>query len=180
MKNALLQLVALASLVAGCSTDSPPEAGPIASAPFDASAVQADVQALSDAVWAGDVDVVLQFADPRMLASMGGLERARPLLEQALKQPRSLGLSVEAFVFPAPPSFASSAAHDYVIVPTLTTIGSGGQLADSLGYQLGSRPRGSTAWTYTDGSQINTESLGVLFPDFPPELTLPETYRKKR
>lgn len=208
MKGSRLIIASFATVVIfGCGQKSPdarspsepagPHAGLIAAPPVtnlallsnpsapqgpesaDIEAVQADVRRNFNAVYAGDVDTVLELTHPKIIELMGGASQARAVLEKMLREFKSSGMKLEVLTFPEKPSFAKSDAHDFAIVPTKSTIVVKGQRLESLNYQFGVRERGAAKWTYIEGSRITAANVGTFFPDFPSNYQFPRVYRKK-
>ncbi len=73
------------------------------SAPFLGSSVQSDIRDNQDALYAGDVDTVLEYSTPQLLAKMGGAEPARQTLQAFVDQMSSSGIEVESLEFPEDP-----------------------------------------------------------------------------
>ena len=108
---------------------------------------------------------------------MGGRDNAKVQLAAPLEQIRSAGMTLESLSFPKDPTFFETPANQYVIVHTLSIASiSDGQRVESVGYQLGVRPVGTTEWTYVDGKGLaKANATTVIFPDFPRSQSLPPT-----
>lgn len=140
--------------------------------------VQSQVREISSAVYAGDADGVLKHSHPKIIAMLGGQDAAKPLLEQMLKKLLANGMKMEEMTFPAAPSFLTGTENEFVIVPTRSIIVANEKRGESLNFQFGARPIGSTRWSYIEGSRINSDNVRKLFPDFPRDFAFPAISRK--
>jgi hypothetical protein len=140
--------------------------------------VQADVQALTEAVYAGEVDRIIDYTHPTVLELLGGSATARQSVERVAVGMRKLGMKLESMSFPAAPTCVSGGGRRFAIVPTLNLVTAGPQRFESLNFQLGVLEPGATAWKYVEGSRVNNQNVRVLFPGFPEGVEFPPTYRK--
>ena len=142
--------------------------------------VQADVRSIYNALYSGDVDTVLRFTYPKLLENMGGAAKAKETLATVLSKIQATGISIDSMTFPQDPTFIETNANHYAIIPTLLVAKtSDGQRVESLNFQMGVRPVGTTEWTYVDGTQITQANVRTLFPDFPTGQVLPTTSRRR-
>lgn len=144
----------------------------------DADQVRSDVRALSNAVFAADIDTVLRYTHPSILEAMGGEDAARAALGPALESFRSGGMTLESLEFPEEPTFVAGKDNDYALVPTRSIFSSDGRKILSTNFQFGIRPKGGDAWTYVEGSRVSPELLTALFPDFPKDTAMPPVARE--
>lgn len=142
--------------------------------------VQADVRSNLNAFQSGDLDTLLRFTHPKVLEMMGGIDKAKVQLTAVIAQMQSAGISIESLNFPQDPIFIETKANLYVIVHTqgVGKAGNGVRL-ESVGFQLGIRPVGTTEWTYVDGSGVTNTNVRTFFPDFPTGQVLPTTSRRR-
>ena len=143
--------------------------------------VQADIRSILNAGYSGDLDTILRFTNPKLVEMMGGKDQAKVQLAAPLEQIRSAGMTLESLDFPQDPTFFETRANQYVIVHTLMVANLGnGQRAESVGYQLGVRPLGTTEWTYVDGKGLTkANAVTTILPDFPRGQSLPPTSLKR-
>ena len=145
----------------------------------DARRVQEDVKSLVDALYGGDVETVLRFTHPKIIAMLGGKATSRKAVEDAVLTLRNAGMRLESLAFPKPPEFLAGGGRRFAVVPTLSIISARGQRIESLNFQLGILEPGSTDWTYVEGSRIADQNVQTLFPGFPTGYEFPPFYRKK-
>jgi hypothetical protein len=179
MQSPALLTLTVFLVVCSCSAASPPPPEPERPAVDEAARVQEDVRAVLNAVYGGDLETMLRYTHPAILTGMGGEAQARAALEQSLRAVAEGGMKLISLTFPEAPRFMQGTERRFAIVPTLSVVEAGGQRVESLNYQLGVLERGSEAWTYVEGSRINKDNVGVLFPDFPADYAFPTTYRKR-
>ena len=145
----------------------------------ESARVQADVKAILQAYYAGDVDTVLRYTHPTIVQMQGGEQPTRGAIQHAITTVTSVGMKLESLTFPKPPEFIEAPGRRFVVVPTLSVIAANGQQVESLNFQLGVLEQGSAQWSYVEGSRINDQNVQVLFPGFPTGYTFPPFYRKK-
>ncbi len=145
----------------------------------DSETVQSDVRQMSAALYRGDVDSLLRFTHPEIVKALGGEPAARDALNQAVRQFQAIGMTLDSLVFPESPKFVSGNGRLFAIVPMESIISANNQKVQSLNFQFGVREADSVGWKYVEGSRLNKEILGALFPDFPPDYAFPPVARKK-
>jgi hypothetical protein len=150
-----------------------------AEAEKDAELVQSDLRTLLAAMYGGDVDTVLRYTHPAVIAVTGGEEQARKSIQEAGAKIRELGMQHESVTFPRPPDFLEGGGRRFAVVPTLSIVSANGQRIESLNYQLGVLEPDAKGWTYIEGSRIDKENVQSLFPGFPADYEFPPSYRKK-
>src|SRR5262245_43243357 len=145
----------------------------------DTARVQQDVKALNDALYGGDVDTVIRYTHPSVIAMLGGMQSAREMVQAAVQFIKSTGLRVESLTFPRPPDFLEAGGRRFAVIPTLSILSANRERLESLNFQLGVLEPNSTEWTYVEGSRLTKENVQVLFPGFPATYQFPPFYRKK-
>lgn len=141
--------------------------------------VQKDVEACMRALYAGDVDTVINFTHPAVLAKLGGRVASRAAMVTAVQQIQKSGMRIESLTFPRPPEFLQGGDRWFAVVPTLSIFASGSQRFESLNFQFGILEPGAEAWLYIDGSRVEATDVTKLFPGFPESYRFPEFYRRK-
>lgn len=141
--------------------------------------VQTDVEAMARALYAGDVDTVIGFTHPAVLAKLGGVAIAHAAVESAVKQMQQNGTRLESFQFPKPPEFLQVGERWFATVPTLSVIVVGNQRVESLNFQFGVLEPGADGWSYIEGSRVQATDVPLLFPGFPTGHRFPPFYRRK-
>jgi hypothetical protein len=141
--------------------------------------VQQDVRALNDALYNADVETVIRYTHPSVIAMLGGIQSARKMVQDAVLFIKSTGLRVESLTFPRPPDFLEAGGRRFAVIPTLSILSANGQRLESLNFQLGVLEPNSTDWTYVEGSRLTKENVQSLFPGFPAAYRFPPFYRKK-
>jgi len=142
--------------------------------------VQEDTRNMLKAVYQADIDTILGYTHPKIIALMGGLPKTKAVLGAAFEKLKSVNMKLESFEFPGPPIFLEGEVNRFVIVPTKSLISMNGKRVESLNYQFGIQKKGGATWKYVEGSRINKDSVSVFFPDFPKDFVFPEVYRKIR
>ena len=170
----LALLAALASAAAcGRARELPPRAEMIAT-------VQADVEAMVEALYAGDFESVVAKTHPDVVRASGGAGPTLELLEGAMAPILARNPRVVTFGFPEDPEFVETRHSVYALVPTLSVIEMDGQRVESLNYQFGELDEFTGEWGYVEGSRVTPDNVRQLFRDFPADVELPETDRRLR
>jgi len=142
--------------------------------------MQQDVRRLLGALYAGDIDTLLKYSYPAVVAAMGGHDAAKTTLAGAVGQLQTLGMKVESLVFPEAPTFIQgNNGRRYAIVPTKSVVSAKGQQVQSYNFQLGVKEANDSQWTYLEGSRMTPQVLSSMFPDFPSGYQLPKISREK-
>ena len=144
----------------------------------DAIRVQTDVKTFTDALYNGDVDTVIRYSHPSIVAMLGGQDATRAAIEGVLLKLRGAGMRVESLTFPGPPEFLEGGGRRFAVVPTLSIITANGQRVESLNFQLGILEPGASEWRYVEGSRLTKQNVQVLFPGCPATYDFPPFYRK--
>ena len=77
----------------------------------DTEVVQGDVRRLINAVYAGDVDVVLGYTHPSIVELAGGQAQMEVVLRDSLAQMKNLNMRLESLAFPSAPVFVPTEAN---------------------------------------------------------------------
>jgi hypothetical protein len=131
--------------------------------------VLADLERLTIALYANDLDMILAMTHPKVIEQMGGPAQAQVLLRNSLERIQASGVLIESCSFPEKPTFAETGTHQFAVVPVKIIVSANGQRRESLHCQVGVRVPGATNWTYIEGSQLR-----AFFPEFPSNVPLPE------
>lgn len=166
-------LALMAAIVAGSSAQSEP------CEPAVANRGQADVRTIIEAVYRGDAEVVWKYTHPVIWKLAGGEQQARRLIEGSLATVKTSGISIESFTFPSVPSCLAVGVRRFMVVPTLSVLGTPEARMESLNYQFGVLDPGAREWKYVEGSRVNSSTVYLLFPGFPKDYRFPEIYRKR-
>jgi hypothetical protein len=146
--------------------------------PATGDRVQADVRALTEAVYSGEVNRIVDHTHPTVIKLLGGPAAARQSVERVAAGMQKAGMKLESMSFPAAPTCLTGGGRRFAIVPTLNIVIVGRQRFESLNFQLGVQEPGATTWKYVEGSRVNNKNVQVLFPGFPEGFEFPQTYRK--
>jgi hypothetical protein len=140
---------------------------------------QADVRLIVQSLYAGDIDVVLQYTHPAVVKLMGGPDATRQAVESAVALLKRSDMRIESLSFPSAATCLTGGGRQFIVVPTLSVIAAGDQRIESLNFQLGVLEPGGRGWTYVDGARVNAENVQLLLPGFPPDYRFPQIYRKR-
>ncbi|MCP5145212.1 MAG: hypothetical protein H6978_10410 [Gammaproteobacteria bacterium] len=141
----------------------------------DSEAVQNDVRSAVSALYQGDVDTIMRYSYPPVIAAMGGEDAARAMLEAVAGKGQYMALL--ALDFPAEPQFLQGNGRDFVVVPVHVVYRRSNKRGEHYGFQFGIRPAGGARWTYIDGTKITPGVREAMFADLPADYSLPPTSR---
>lgn len=141
--------------------------------------VQTDVEAMTRALYEGEVDTVIGFTHPAVLAKLGGVQAVHAGLQSAVQKMRANGTRLESFAFPSPPEFLQVGERWFATVPTRSVLVVGNQREENVNFQFGVLEPGADGWWYIDGSRVQATDVPLLFPGFPMGHRFPLFYRRK-
>jgi hypothetical protein len=139
--------------------------------------LQADVRTLLDASYGSDPEPVLRLTHPAIIEELGGSDKARAAFRQAMGTVKRVGLKIEKFEFPSPPTFVEGERRRFAIIPTRLVVSAGQQHLDSRNFQVGVYDPIEKKWTYVEGSKFDAKLRSRYFTDFPTDYEFPATTR---
>lgn len=139
--------------------------------------LQADVRTLLEASYGSDPEPVLRLTHPAIIEELGGSDKARAAFRQAMSTVKRVGLKIEKFEFPAPPTFVEGERRRFAIIPTRLVVSAGDQHLDSRNFQVGVYDPIGKKWTYVEGSKFDAKLRSRYFKDFPADYEFPATTR---
>lgn len=143
----------------------------------EAKRVQEEIRRQYDVLYGNpDAEAVLSITHAKVIELLGGRDKARQAISQALKTTSSIKL--EKLSFPAEPTFLKGTENEFVIVPTVAIVIANGKKGESQNFQFGARRIGEDSWKYIEGSRLNRNNISKFFPDFPEDFKFPHTSRK--
>jgi hypothetical protein len=169
LRAAVLGLLGLQAVV-GASAE-PGAAG-------EADRVQADVRAAVAALYAGDVEVILKYTHPVIVQALGGAPAAREAIAGVAA--RTDDTVLESIDFPLAPDFVQGQARRYAVVPVHVVLWQNSRRTHNMSFQFGVLDPSSGAWTYLEGSRLDSQALAQLFPDFPAGYEFPPVSREEQ
>ena len=178
----LMPAIALALMPAltACDSSASKKARSQPSSPTNVAArrdiprIQADAARCAIAIFSGDIDGLLALTHPRLIEASGGEESARQAWQQAILRSKlaSSNTRVETS-FPAEPVFLQGKEHEFVVIPLRVVVNRDGvKPVEQRLFPIGIRRFDQDSWGYTDGA--SSESMTMLFPDFPGDFEVPE------
>lgn len=139
--------------------------------------VQADVRTLLQANYKGEIEPAMRLTHPAIIEELGGTEKARATFIEAMGVLKRVGLSIDTFEFPEPPSFVEGERRTYAIIPTRLVVSAGDQKLDSRNFQVGVSDPIEKKWTYVEGSKFDERLRSRYFKDFPKDYEFPPVTR---
>jgi len=139
--------------------------------------LQADVRTLLEANYGTDPEPVLRLTHPAVIEELGGSDKARAAFRQAMGTVKRVGLKIDKFEFPAPPTFVEGERRRFAIIPTRLVVSVGDQHLDSRNFQVGVYDPIGKKWTYVEGSKFDAKLRSRYFSDFPKDYEFPATTR---
>lgn len=154
---------------------------PVAAAPSDPlpaaelDAINDGVRRLQFAIFAEDVETVLELGHPRWIKAIGGREAVRRELESlgSRKLEAAELIEFEETRFPDEPTMLRGADHEFVVVSSLCVFKKPGERFEVPTFDLAVRRLGTLRWWYIGGTELNERDAAVLFPDFPADYRFP-------
>jgi hypothetical protein len=137
--------------------------------------VKQKAQEVGQAVLKGDYAKIADLTYPKVVEAMGGRDRMIAETEAAMKQMKERGITFRSQTIGDPSGFLTEGGNTFTVLPTTIEMTVPGGRAVSKSYLLGISADGGKAWTFADGSGLDTqEKRDKLLPKLPAKLKLPE------
>lgn len=135
----------------------------------ETAVVQADIRAMSDALFAGDSETILRYTYPKVIETFGGRERLAAFYSTAAGSQKQMGITRESLTFPAPLEFLDGKnGRRFVVAPSRSVIGNKDGRGAVTGFHLGVKEKDAQEWKYIPGQFVKPQTLPAMLPDFPP------------
>ncbi len=131
-------------------------------------------QECGNALVQGDYTNVVRLTYPKVVEGLGGADKMIALLTEGSEQMKSNGLSFVSCKVERPRKISGSDSRRYAIVPEEITIKVVNGMLTKKSFLLAVAETNSEHWTFVDGVNLNSQTVRVLFPDFPDDLQFPE------
>lgn len=167
------RILVLALLLFGCSRQSRTIEDPKALANLKSQAAQVGRAMLEE-----DHARMADLTHPVLINHFGSRQAYIKKLEEIANELRQQGLRFQAFEFGTPSALQESGGVIYAIYPcSLQLTGPNGEPARQPSYMICTSSDGGTNWKFLDGSGVkgDRDKLRQWLPDFPDDLSLPET-----
>ena len=142
----------------------------------DTLVVRNDVINMLNAMLKNDMGILADYTHPKILASMGGREKAIEIMNTGVAEIKSKGMSFRSASIGKIGKFYTKGNKVYCVIPHDITINMEGGYLSSLSSVLGiSQDQGKT-WKFVSAGNIGRNKLKTLFPELPDGLEiLPQT-----
>lgn len=137
-------------------------------------AVSDKAEALQVAFDKGDADAIIAGTHPSIVKLMGSQEQFETFTRQSVKA-LSGKMTVISRTWGEPTPVYASGSEEVFFLPRISVIEMAGKRANSTGFFIVARTKGTTNWLFLDGSGLrkNPELLWRLFPGLPKDIVLP-------
>lgn len=142
----------------------------------DTVVVRNDVITMLNAMLKNDMGTLVDFTHPKIIASMGGREKAIVTINTGFAEIKSKGMSFRSASIGKIGKFYTSGKEVYCVIPHDITINTERGYFSSLSSVLGiSQDQGKT-WKFVSAGNIGRDKLKIMFPELPDGLQiLPQT-----
>ena len=147
----------------------------VAASKDDQKKLKEGVQAMHEAMVAGDVDVIVDKTYPLLIEFSGGKENFRDSVRLAINQLKIDGMKFESYQLGEPSKMHLSGSEWVCFVPEVSVAEIQGKRFRSTGFVIGVRSGSSTKWKFLEGVRLkkDPEALWRLFPGLPKTIELP-------
>lgn len=120
--------------------------------------------------------ILADYTHPKILASMGGREKAIETMNTGLAEIKSKGMSFRSASIGKIGKFYTKGNKVYCVIPHDITINTEGGYLSSLSSVLGISPDQGKTWKFVSAGNIGRDKLKTLFPELPDGMQiLPQT-----
>jgi hypothetical protein len=142
----------------------------------DTVVVRNDFTTMLNAMLKNDMGTLADFTHPKIIASMGGREKAIETMNMGVAEIKSKAMSFRSASIGKIGKFYTSGKEVYCVISHDITINTEGGYFSSLSSVLGiSQDQGKT-WKFVSAGNIGRDKLKILFPELPDGLEiLPQT-----
>jgi len=142
----------------------------------DTVVVRNGVTTMLNAMLKNDMGTLADFTHPKIIASLGGREKAIETMNKGVAEIKSKGMSFRSASIGKIGKFYTSGKKVYCVIPHDITISTKGGYFSSRSSVLGiSQDQGKT-WKFVSAGNIGRNKLKTLFPELPDGLKiLPQT-----
>jgi hypothetical protein len=164
-----------------------PKAGPPAKSPGkpvppeDIKAIHAAIAAMQRSFHEADYDGIVKGTHPSLIGQIGGEEKFRKSLENAVDMIQSGKIKIGDDQLDPPPAELHEAGDEWVcFVPKRNTIEFDGRKVRSQGFYVAVRKKADKEWKLLDGAGFrdNPEMLWTLLPALPQGVEIPPVKRE--
>lgn len=131
-------------------------------------------QECGDALVQGDYTNVVRLTHPTVVDGLGGPDKMIALLANGYAELKSNGLSFVSCKVERPHKASGSGSRLYAIVPEEIKINGPNGTLTKRSFVVAVGETNSESWTFVDGMNLNSQTVQVVFPDFPKDLQIPE------
>lgn len=146
----------------------------------DIKAIQAAIAAMQRSFHEADYDGIVKGTHPRLIGQIGGEEKFRKSLENAVDMIQSGKIKIGDDQLDAPAELHEAGDEWVCFVPKRNTIEFDGRTVRSQGFYVAARKKADKEWKLLDGAGFrdNPEMLWTLLPALPRGVEIPAVKRE--
>ncbi|SFU40154.1 hypothetical protein SAMN05216480_102271 [Pustulibacterium marinum] len=134
---------------------------------------------MEKAMMEGNYEVIVEYTYPEIVNILGGKEKAFQMISGGMEQMKSQGLEFKEIEIGSPGDLYNAGEELHCLVPQRLVLESNQGTVETESYLLAvSQDEGKT-WYFLDTAQLTPDRVQGLFPNFNPNLTLPEKTQPK-
>jgi hypothetical protein len=127
----------------------------------------------SAALTAGDYSRVVALTYPKVVEMIGGREKMIETLRRGTDQMKAQGSAILGSEPEEPKEVVASGDKQFAIVPQTVRVKVPQGVLRSKGFLIAVSADHGASWTFVDGARLTKDTLPQVFPEFPPQLSLP-------
>ncbi len=140
----------------------------------DTAVVRQQAEMLEQAVIKGDYQTVVDHTYPGVIDMVGGKDKMLSATTDAMNGLKAQGISIEKATIGSPGKFYTAGTEIHCLVPETMRLKLPNGHATVQSYILAVSADGGKSWTYMDINANSKDLIPKLFPNFNPDLKIPD------
>ncbi|MCC9168294.1 hypothetical protein [Pontibacter harenae] len=135
--------------------------------------IKRQAQAMSDAVFQKNYELMADYTYPWVVAQMGGKEKMISMISSAMEEMAAQGATIQEVTLGEPSQVVKAGNELHCILPQKTVLKlPNGTVSNTSSLLCISKDNG-TKWSFLDLAQVDEVTLKTIFPDFNTALVIP-------
>jgi hypothetical protein len=113
---------------------------------------------------------------PQIVKAMGGPDKMAEKVSQMMDEMQSRGMAFKSTTIDNIGDIVKSGTHLYSVIQQILQISNNGSIITGSSYLLAISSDNGKRWYFVDTAPFKHQNIKHLFPDYPPELVIPESH----
>jgi hypothetical protein len=140
----------------------------------DTTVVKQQATAMAQALLHGDYKSAIDYCYPKLIYMAGGKEKMTAAIDSGMAQLKAQGITIESAIVGFPGKFYKAGTEIHCLLPETLRLKMPNGHAVTHSNLLGISNDGGKNWTFVDLNQGTIGSIHDLFPNFNPDLKIPD------